>query len=184
MSTEQQYNAIGLQCRNIYERKLSDYGPSWRILRPESLTDQLFIKAQRIRTLETTGQSLVGEGIRPELIGLVNYSIIGLIQLARGYADQVDITPEQAMTDYDSHFRQAAELMARKNHDYGEAWRSMRPTSYTDLILTKLTRIKQIEDHEGKTEVSEGIDANYLDILNYAMFYLIRLMEADEEGAR
>lgn len=175
MTTQQQFKEAGLRCRTLFEHKLADYGPSWRILRPESLTDQLFIKANRIRTLELTGISLVDEGIRPELIGLINYSIIGLIQLERGFAERIDMSSSEAMAEYDRHFNEALELMNRKNHDYGEAWRQMRPSSYTDLILTKLTRIKQIEDHKGRTEVSEGIDANYLDILNYAIFYLIRL---------
>lgn len=177
MKTEDEYRAIGTECREMFRRKLGDYGASWRILRIESLTDQLFIKARRIRTLETTNVNMVGEGIRPELIGLVNYSIIGLIQLEKGFSDTIDMNTNQAMEAYDRHFEEVLQLMLKKNHDYGEAWRGMRVTSYTDLILTKLNRTKQIEDNRGKTDVSEGIDANYMDILNYAMFYLIKIYE-------
>lgn len=177
MKTEEEYRKIGAECREMFQRKLGDYGASWRILRVESLTDQLFIKARRIRTLETTNVNMVGEGIRPELIGLVNYSIIGLIQLEKGFADTIDMGIEEALEEYDRHFEEVLQLMLKKNHDYGEAWRGMRVTSYTDLILTKLNRTKQIEDNLGKTEISEGIDANYMDILNYAMFYLIKIYE-------
>jgi len=177
MKTEEEFRAIGAECREMFRKKLGDYGASWRILRVESLTDQLFIKARRIRTLETTDVNMVGEGIRPELIGLVNYSIIGLIQLEKGFADAIDMSTEEAMSAYDRHFDEVLQLMLKKNHDYGEAWRGMRVTSYTDLILTKLNRTKQIEDNKGKTEVSEGIDANYMDILNYSMFYLIKIYE-------
>ena len=165
------------ECRELFAKKLHDYGASWRILRPSSLTDQLFIKAKRIRSLEITGQSLVGEGIRPEFIALINYGIVGLIQLDRGYADRVDMTAEQALALYDTHAKEAYELMTRKNHDYGEAWRSMRVSSYTDLILTKIERIKELEDLQGAALVSEGVDANYMDIINYAVFGAIRLQE-------
>ncbi|MBR6121833.1 MAG: DUF1599 domain-containing protein [Prevotella sp.] len=168
--------AIG-ECRELFSKKLHDYGASWRILRPSSLTDQLFIKAKRIRQLEITGLSLVGEGIRPEFIGLINYGIVGLIQLEKGFADTVDITPDEAMNLYDQHAREALELMKRKNHDYDEAWRGMRVSSYTDLILTKIERVKEMEDLAGNTLVSEGIDANYMDIINYAVFGLIKLTE-------
>ncbi len=168
--------AIG-ECRELFSKKLHDYGASWRILRPSSLTDQLFIKAKRIRQLEITGLSLVGEGIRPEFIGLINYGIVGLIQLEKGFADTVDITPDEAMNLYDQHAREALELMKRKNHDYDEAWRGMRVSSYTDLILTKIVRVKEMEDLAGNTLVSEGIDANYMDIINYAVFGLIKLTE-------
>ena len=162
------------ECRTLFEKKLHDYRASWRILRPQSLTDQLFIKAKRIRQLEITGTSLVGEGIRPEFIGLVNYGIVGLIQLARGFADTVDIDNDEAMTLYDRYADEALKLMKRKNHDYDEAWRGMRVSSYTDLILTKIERIKEIENHAGQTLVSEGIDANLLDIINYSVFALIK----------
>jgi hypothetical protein len=168
--------AIG-ECRELFSKKLHDYGASWRILRPSSLTDQLFIKAKRIRQLEITGLSLVGEGIRPEFIGLINYGIVGLIQLEKGFADTVDITADEAMNLYDQHAREALELMKRKNHDYDEAWRGMRVSSYTDLILTKIERVKEMEDLAGNTLVSEGIDANYMDIINYAVFGLIKLTE-------
>lgn len=175
--TEEEYKILGQECRGIFEKKLKDYGASWRILRPSSLTDQLFIKASRIRTLETTDENMVGEGIRSELIGIINYSIVGLIQLELGFSDKIDMTAEKAMEKYDFYFAETISLMNRKNHDYGEAWRGMRTSSYTDLILTKLNRTKQIEDNNGKTIISEGIDANYYDILNYAMFYLIKLTE-------
>lgn len=175
--TEEEYRELGKECRGIFEKKLNDYGAAWRILRASSLTDQLFIKANRIRTLETTEVNMVGEGIRPELIGIINYSIVGLIQLELGHVDQIDMTPKQAIAKYDEYFEATLQLMLKKNHDYGEAWRSMRTSSYTDLILTKLNRTKQIEDHNGMTQISEGIDANYYDILNYAMFYLIKLTE-------
>ena len=173
--TNQEFEATVAECRSLFEKKLHDYGASWRILRPSSLTDQLFIKAKRIRQLETTGTSLVDEGIRPEFVGLVNYGIVGLIQLAYGYSDTVDKTPEEALALYDSYARDALELMKRKNHDYDEAWRGMRVSSYTDLILTKLQRVKEMEDLAGHTLVSEGVDANYMDIINYAVFALIKL---------
>ena len=165
------------ECRTLFEKKLHDYSASWRILRPSSLTDQLFIKAKRIRSLEIKKESLVGEGIRPEFIGLINYGIIGLIQLAKGYVDQVDIDNETAMELYDKYANEALQLMFKKNHDYDEAWRSMRISSYTDFILTKIQRIKEIEDLAGATLVSEGIDANYMDIINYAVFGAIKLKE-------
>jgi len=165
------------ECRTLFSKKLHDYGASWRILRPSSLTDQLFIKAKRIRSLEIKKESLVGEGIRPEFIALINYGIVGLIQLERGFVDEVDLTPDEALVLYDSHAQEALELMLRKNHDYDEAWRGMRVSSYTDLILTKLQRIKEMEDLGGVTLVSEGIDSNYMDIINYAVFGAIKLNE-------
>ena len=176
-NTDQQFKEVMAECRELFAKKLHDYGASWRILRPSSLTDQLFIKAKRIRSLEITGQSLVGEGIRPEFIALINYGIVGIIQLERGYADRVDMTAEQALALYDTYAKEAYELMTRKNHDYGEAWRSMRVSSYTDLILTKIERIKELEDLQGAALVSEGVDANYMDIINYAVFGAIRLQE-------
>lgn len=175
--TEEQFKSTMSECRNLFMKKLHDYGASWRILRPSSLTDQLFIKAKRIRSIETKGEALVDEGIRPEFVALINYGIIGLIQLEKGYVDSIDITPDEAMKLYDTHAQQALELMTRKNHDYDEAWRSMRISSYTDFILTKLQRIKEIEDLNGATLVSEGIDANYMDIINYAVFGVIKLTE-------
>ena len=173
--TKEQFEQVIAICRELYIKKLGDYGPSWRIMRPCSVTDQLFIKANRIRSLETKGVSKVGEGIRPEFIAIVNYGIIGQIQLALGYADTTDISNEEAVVLYDKYMTETKELMYAKNHDYDEAWRSMRISSYTDLILMKLYRTKQIEDHDGQTLVSEGIGANYMDMVNYALFGLIKL---------
>ena len=177
MNTEQQFRDVMAECRALFEKKLHDYGASWRILRPSSLTDQLFIKAKRIRSLEVKKECKVGEGIRPEFMALINYGIVGLVQLERGYVDEVDMTPSEAMVLYDRHAQEALELMLKKNHDYDEAWRSMRVSSYTDFILTKLQRIKEIEDLGGQTLVSEGIDSNYMDIINYAVFGCIKLGE-------
>ena len=171
------------ECRALFADKLHDYGASWRILRPSSLTDQLFIKAKRIRSLEVTGKALVNEGIRPEFVALVNYGIVGLIQLERGFADTVDMSAEEALAQYDAFATTSLELMLRKNHDYNEAWRNMRVSSYTDFILTKIERVKEIEDHHGDTRVSEGIDANYMDIINYAVFGLIKLSEQEAAKA-
>lgn len=175
--TEEQFRAVMQECRTLFEKKLHDYGASWRILRPSSLTDQLFIKAKRIRSLETTGTSLVGEGIRHEFIALINYGIIGLIQLEHGFVDTVDINPAQAMEMYDRHAKECLELMLRKNHDYNEAWRDMRVSSYTDFILTKIQRVKEMEDLQEGTLVSEGIDSNYMDIINYACFGAIMTVD-------
>ena len=180
VNTEDQFKDTVSECRSLFEKKLHDYGASWRILRPSSLTDQLYIKAKRIRSLEIKKESLVGEGIRPEFIALINYGIIGLIQLARGFADSVDITPAEALGLYDHYATEALELMIRKNHDYDEAWRSMRVSTYTDLILTKIERIKEIEDLHGQVLVSEGIDANYMDVINYAVFGAIKLKESEQ----
>ena len=180
VNTEDQFKDTVSECRSLFEKKLHDYGASWRILRPSSLTNQLYIKAKRIRSLEIKKESLVGEGIRPEFIALINYGIIGLIQLARGFADSVDITPAEALGLYDHYATEALELMIRKNHDYDEAWRSMRVSSYTDLILTKIERIKEIEDLHGQVLVSEGIDANYMDVINYAVFGAIKLKESEQ----
>ena len=173
--TTQQFEQVMASCRELFVKKLHDYGAAWRIMRPVSVTDQIFIKANRIRSLETKGVSLVGEGIRPEFVAIVNYGIIGLIQLELGYAERDDMTPEQALCHYDRWANQTLELMLKKNHDYDEAWRGMRISSYTDLILMKLYRTKQIEGLDGKTLVSEGIDANYMDMINYAVFGLIKL---------
>lgn len=174
-NTKEQLEKVISICRELFEKKLKDYGPSWRIMRPTSITDQIFIKANRIRSLETKGVSLIDEGIRPEFIAIVNYGIMGQIQLALGYADTTDITNEKALELYDKYMTMTKELMYAKNHDYDEAWRSMRISSYTDLILMKIYRTKQIESHHGKTLVSEGIDANYMDMVNYALFGLIKL---------
>ena len=175
--TQQEFQDVLAECRSLFAKKLHDYGASWRILRPSSLTDQLFIKAKRIRSLEITGENLVGEAARPEFIALINYSIVGLIQLAKGFVDSVDMSPDEALELYGSYAKEAYELMIKKNHDYGEAWRDMRVSSYTDLILTKIERIQEIEDRGGETLVSEGIDANYMDIMNYAVFGAIKLHE-------
>ena len=181
--TEQQFKDVMEECRSLFEKKLHDYGASWRILRPSSLTDQLYIKAKRIRSLEIKKESLVGEGIRPEFIALINYGIVGTIQLERGFVDEVDMTPEEAMKLYDKHAHEALELMLKKNHDYDEAWRSMRVSSYTDFILTKIQRVKEIEDIQGATLVSEGIDSNYMDIINYSVFGAIKMKEQETELA-
>ena len=173
--TNKQFEDVMKCCRDIFEKKLHDYGAAWRIMRPQSLTDQIYIKANRIRTLQTKKENLVDEGEIPEFIGIVNYSIIGLIQLALGVADKEDLSAKEAIAEYDKYSKKAFQLMVRKNHDYDEAWRLMRVSSYTDLILMKIFRTKQIEELDGQTLVSEGIDANYMDILNYAVFALIKL---------
>ena len=174
-TTEEQFRVVMAECRSLFEKKLHDYGPSWRILRPSSLTDQLFIKAKRIRSLEVKKESLVGEGIKPEFVALINYGIVGLIQLDKGFADAPDMSADEALRLYDERAEAALQLMLKKNHDYDEAWRSMRVSSYTDFILTKIQRVKEIEDLGGATLVSEGIDANYMDIINYAVFGIIKL---------
>ncbi len=174
-NTDQQYEQIVALCRDVFLKKMQDYGSAWRILRPPSLTDQITIKAQRIRSLQSKGKQKILEGISPEFIGIVNYSIIGLIQMALGTSDTIDIGEEEATTLYNNYFEKARQLMHDKNHDYGEAWRDMRVSSLADIILMKLLRIKQIEDNQGKTSCSEGIDANYYDIINYAVFALIKL---------
>lgn len=173
--TNKQFDAIIEICRDMYVKKLKDYGASWRIMRPESITDQIFIKARRIRTIEEVGETKVNEGVFPEFIGIVNYGIIGLIQLELGNTTSEDISSEKAIELYDKYIAKTKELMCAKNHDYGEAWRLMRINSYTDLILTKILRTKEIENNKGKTLVSEGIDANYMDMINYAIFGLIKL---------
>ncbi len=173
-NTSLQYDQVIEQCRDMFEHKMKDYGPNWRILRPETLTDQILIKAKRIRTLEINGVSKVGEGIWPEFIGIINYGIIALIQLEMGYCDDVDISQEKALELYDQHISNTKALMIAKNTDYGEAWRLMRVHSYTDMILSKLQRIKVIENNGGKTLVSEGIASNIQDMINYAVFALIR----------
>ncbi len=168
-------------CKDVYVKKLQDYGAAWRIMRTESITDQIFIKANRIRSLEIKKESAVGEGILPEFIGIVNYGIIGLIQLCLGHGDCDDLTTERAIELYDKYVTETRELMIAKNHDYDEAWRGMRVNSYTDLILMKLFRTKQIEDNDGVTLISEGIDANYKDMINYSIFAIIKLSHIDNE---
>ena len=173
--TKQQFEHVIEICRSLYEKKLHDYGAAWRIMRPSSVTDQIFIKANRIRSIEVKGVALIDEGIRSEFIAIVNYGIIGLIQLELGFAETDDMSVECALEMYDKYAKKALELMLAKNHDYGEAWRSMRISSYTDLILMKIYRTKQIESLGGDTLVSEGVDANYMDMINYSVFGLIKL---------
>ena len=179
--TDQQFEQIINMCREIFEKKMKDYGTAWRILRPSSMTDQIFIKAQRIRSLETKGVSKVEEGIRPEFIGIVNYAVMALIQLEKGTSENPDMPADETLELYLKHLYAAKSLMDNKNHDYDEAWRSMRISSMTDLILMKLYRTKQIEDNDGKTLISEGVEANYMDMINYAVFALIK-MEFDNDS--
>ncbi|MBU2996944.1 DUF1599 domain-containing protein [Cellulophaga baltica] len=173
--TSEQYDAIIKTCRDLFAKKMKDYGSAWRILRLPSLTDQIFIKAQRIRSLQENEVRKVEEGEQSEFIGIINYSIMALIQIEKGIADQPDVDTEEAVLLFDKHVEITKTLMQNKNHDYGEAWRDMRVSSLTDLILQKLLRVKQIEDNKGKTLVSEGIDANYQDMVNYAVFAMIHL---------
>jgi hypothetical protein len=174
--TIDQYDSIIKKCKDIYVKKMKDYGSAWRILRISSLTDQIFIKAQRIRSIQQKGFQKIDEGTFNEFVGVVNYAVIGLVQLDLGVSEQPEeLSIQDATSFFDKHTAIAKELMLAKNHDYGEAWRDMRVSSLTDLILQKLLRVKQIEDNSGNTLISEGIDANYLDMLNYAVFALIKL---------
>ena len=175
LKSEQQYHSISSSCKLLFVKKMKDYGVAWRILRLASLTDQIYIKTQRIRCLQQNKQRKVAEGQESEFIGIINYAIMALIQIEKGVVDQPDISHEEALALYEKHIQITFELMQAKNHDYGEAWREMRVSSLTDLILQKLLRIKQIEDNNGETIVSEGVDANYQDIVNYAIFALIHL---------
>ncbi|WP_291869286.1 DUF1599 domain-containing protein [Maribacter sp.] len=175
--TSEQYNEVIKICKDLFQKKMTDYGSAWRILRLPSLTDQIFIKAQRIRSLQQNAVRKVDEGERSEFIGIINYSIMALIQLELGVVDQPDLQTEKAVSLYEKHIAETKSLMENKNHDYGEAWRDMRVSSLTDLILQKLLRVKQIEDNQGRTLVSEGIDANYQDMINYAVFAMIHLQE-------
>ena len=174
-NTSNQYDSVVEQCRNLFTKKMSDYGSAWRILRLPSLTDQIFIKAQRIRQLQENDVRKVDEGEKSEFIGIINYSVMALIQLELGVVENPDLSSDEATELYNKHMTITKELMENKNHDYGEAWRDMRVSSLTDLIIQKLLRVKQIEDNEGKTLVSEGIDANYQDMINYAVFAMIHL---------
>jgi hypothetical protein len=174
-NTLKQYDTVKNECRSLFIKKMSDYGSAWRILRLPSLTDQLFIKAQRIRQLQENEVQKVDEGEKSEFIGIVNYAIMALIQIENGVVENPDLSSAEATILYDKHSEITKELMLNKNHDYGEAWREMRVSSLTDLILQKLLRVKQIEDNKGKTIVSEGIDANYQDMINYAVFAMIHL---------
>lgn len=174
------YKIIQDRCKEVFHKKMLDYGASWRILRPGSLTDQLFIKAKRIRSLQEKKEYRIAEGVVPEFMAIFNYSIMSLIQLESGTAEEPDMPVNQALALYEQKSTIIRELMVNKNHDYGEAWRDMRISSMTDLILVKLFRIKQIEDNSGKTSISEGIDSNLMDIANYAIFCLILLDEEKE----
>ena len=178
--TSEQYDAIIAFCRDLFSKKMKDYGSAWRILRLPSLTDQIYIKAQRIRSLQENEVRKVDEGEKSEFIGIINYAIMALIQLEKGVAQEPDLSSEEAINLYDKHIGITKSLMEKKNHDYGEAWRDMRISSLTDLIIQKLLRVKQIEDNKGKTLVSEGIEANYQDIMNYSVFALIQMNESDD----
>ena len=177
LNTSKQYDQITTICRELFLKKMTDYGSAWRILRLTSLTDQIFIKAQRIRGLQTNKERKVDEGQISEFIGIVNYSIMSLIQIEKGIVESPDLNLDQALKLYDNQLSVTKSLMENKNHDYGEAWREMRVSSLTDLIIQKILRIKQIEDNKGKTLVSEGIDANYQDMINYSVFALIHLQK-------
>jgi hypothetical protein len=179
--TREQFEQVITRCRTVFLAKMKDYGSSWRLLRPISLTDQVYIKASRIRSIDTKGTRKVQEGIKPEFIGIVNYSVIALIQIGIGDNDNPVIPVEEAELLYNKYIYAARDLMLDKNHDYGEAWREMRLSSLTDIILTKLMRIRQIEDNQGKTFVSEGVESNYQDIINYAIFALIKLEEGEKD---
>lgn len=182
--TNQQFDVVALECETLFNQKMKDYGTAWRILRLPSLTDQIFIKAQRIRSLQEKGEAKVNEGIRPEFIGILNYSVMALIQLELGVADSGNngLENKKAAELYHNYVLKAKNLMLNKNHDYDEAWRKMRISSFCDIILMKLLRIKQIEDNNGATIVSEGLDANYMDIINYAVFALIQLNEQESNN--
>lgn len=175
--TLSQYDTAVAQCRDIFLKKTKDYGTAWRILRPTSLTDQLYIKAERIRSIEETGENKVGESIELEYVALVNYSIMAIIQLDLPREAGLELPFEEVSSLYEKNISITRDLMIKKNHDYGEAWRNMRISSITDLILQKLLRVKQIEDNDGKTIISEGLDANYMDIINYALFAMIKISE-------
>ncbi len=177
MQTNEQFNIVINNCRNIFDEKLKDYGAAWRILRPQSITDQIFIKAKRIRSFEIKKVQKINESIENEFVAIINYALIALIQLELKMTEIVDISNSKALEIYDKYAKNAMQLMTQKNHDYDEAWRSMRISSYTDLILMKIYRTKQIEDNQGETIASEGVDANYYDMANYAAFALIKFDE-------
>jgi hypothetical protein len=175
MNTSQEYNAVMAECRALFEKKMHDYGSAWRILRTPSMTDQIFIKANRVRSIQMSGVQKIDENIRDAFVAIVNYSIMALVQLELGNTDKPDLSPEKALEFYNKYAKQAHDLMMDKNHDYGEAWRDMRQCSFVDIILQKIHRIKQIDNLNGKTLASEGIDANYYDMINYAVFALIKM---------
>lgn len=176
-NTQEELKVEMQRCRDIYEKKARDYGTSWRILRLPSLTDQIFIKANRIRSIQESGENLIGDGIQGEFIAMVNYCVMALIQQQLGPDGEMELPLEQAVSLYDTHINKTITLLSAKNHDYGEAWRQMRVSSMVDLILMKLRRIKQIEDNQGKTIISEGVEGGYMDIINYSLFCLIRITE-------
>lgn len=178
--TNSQYDHVISICKEIFEKKMKDYGIAWRILRPSSMTDQIYIKAQRIRSIEEKGTQQVDDDIRSEYIGIINYCSMAIIQLELGPSEKEDLSNEVTLNKYLSNLHTAKELMMKKNHDYSEAWRNMRVSSYTDLILMKLKRTKQIEDNMGNTLISEGIEANYLDMINYAVFAMIKIEFGEE----
>ena len=182
--TEQEFDVQTKRCRDIFEKKTRDYGTSWRILRLPSLTDQIFIKANRIRSIEESGENRIGDSIASEYVAMVNYAVMALIQqeLIQNSDEPAELPLERAMDLYDKHLQRTVRLMLDKNHDYGEAWRQMRVSSMTDLILMKLKRIKQIEDNDGRTLISEGVEGGYMDIINYSLFCLIRLEELKAES--
>ena len=182
MDTSAQYDRIVTHCQQLFAKKTADYGTAWRIMRLPSITDQLYIKAQRIRTLEEKKVSKVGEGVTEEYVAIVNYCVIAIMQLELGTTDNENLEVEAVGQKYEQAIRETKDLMFAKNHDYGEAWRDMRLTSLTDMILTKIYRVKQIENNNGQTEVSEGVKANYQDMLNYAVFALIKLGIADSKS--
>ncbi len=177
LTTSLQFEKIIAECRDLFSKKMHDYGAAWRVLRPSSITDQIYIKVNRIRTLQMSDTKMVDESEEDGFIAIVNYSIIGLIQLEKGLSENLDENPDEILKLYDKYATEARLLMERKNHDYGEAWREMRISSITDLIFQKVLRTKQIEDNNGKTLASEGFDANYFDMLNYAVFCLIKIKE-------
>ncbi|MGN0087020.1 MAG: DUF1599 domain-containing protein [Alloprevotella sp.] len=179
-NTQEEFETVLAHCRDVFMKKMHDYGTAWRLMRPSSITDQIFIKASRIRSLQEKRVAMVDEGIAPEFTAIVNYSIMGMIQLELGATVGADLSDSKAAELYDSYAQKTLELMLRKNHDYDEAWRAMRVSSYADLILMKVFRTKQIEDLAGQTLVSEGISANYADMMNYAVFGLIKLTLEDE----
>lgn len=181
LKTSLQFDEVLAGCRDLFSKKLSDYGAAWRVLRIPSVTDQIFIKVKNLRTFQTTGVSKVGDSEQDNFVAIINYSIIGLIQLEKGVSENMDAQNDEIMQLYDRFAVEAKTLMERKNHDYGEAWREMRVSSITDLIYQKVLRTKQIEDNQGKTLVSEGLDANYFDMLNYAVFCLIKLSEEQRQ---
>lgn len=182
MDTREEINKEIALCRSLFEKKTRDYGTSWRIMRMPSFTDQIYIKANRIRSIQESGENLVGDDIRDEFVAMVNYAVMALIQQELGSSREQDIPANEAIALYDTHIQRTIDLMLNKNHDYGEAWRQMRISSMVDLILMKIRRIKQIEDNDGKTIVSEGVEGSYMDIINYSLFCLVRITEENQKN--